>query len=145
MQSLNESRRCEAAQGAHQREQGQHEEGVRIDRHGLKGRNVEGRRIADKPSTHERRRAGRDCDRKERLDAHLGHHELDGEHHPADRRVERGGYARACARSDQGDPLTRGMRIICPNVEPSAEPIWMIGLPGRPMHRYRSQWQKPAT
>ena len=122
---------ADAAQCAQDSEQHKHEQRVRIDRHGLKRRHKESGRIAKKPATHERRRSGRDRHRKERLHAHLGHHQLDGEHHPADGRIEGGRNARACARSDQSDPLPAGMRIICPSVEPSAEPIWMIG-PSRP-------------
>ena len=107
MQSSNETCRRDAGQGAQDSEQDEHEQCVQIDRHGLKRRHVESRRIAEEPATHERRRPRRDRDRKERLDAHLGHHQLDGEHHPADWRIEGRRDARACARSDQSDPLAR--------------------------------------
>ncbi len=46
--------------------------------------------------------------RQERTDADLGHHQFDGEHDAADRRVEGRCNARARAGSDQDDPLTGG-------------------------------------
>ena len=107
MQSPDETCRRDAAQGAEHGEQDKHEQCVRIDRHGLKRRHEESGRIAKEPAAHERRRPRRDRDRKERLHAHLGHHQLDGEHHPADWRIEGGRDTRACARSDQSDPLAR--------------------------------------
>ncbi len=78
-----------------------------IDRHGLKQRHLESRRIAEEPATYERCSSGRDRDRKERSHAHLGHHQLDGEHHATDWSIERGRDARPCTRGDERDPLAR--------------------------------------
>jgi hypothetical protein len=66
---------------------------------------MKGRRIAEKPATHKGRGSRRDGDRKEGLDAHLRHHELDGKHHAANGGIESGSDPRARARSDQSNSL----------------------------------------
>ena len=108
MQSSNEPRGGDTGQGPQHGEQDEHEQRIRIDRHRLHLWDVEGWRVAEEPATHERRRPRRDCHGKKCLYAHLGHHELDGEHHSADWRIEGGRDPGACtSSSDEGDTLTR--------------------------------------
>ena len=52
--------------------------------------------------------AGRERDRQEGARADFRHHQLDGEHHAADRRVERRRDAGAGAGRDQRDALPGG-------------------------------------
>ncbi len=106
MQSPDESGRGDAAQRAQGSEQDKHQQRARIDRHGLEGRHLERRCIAEEPSPHERRSSRGDRDRQERLHAHLRQHQLHGEHHASNRCVEGGRDARPSPCSDQRDPLT---------------------------------------
>ena len=66
---------------------------------------MKGWRIAENPATHKGRGSRRDGDRKEGVDAHLRHHQLDGKHHAANGRIESGCYPRARACSDQSNSL----------------------------------------
>ena len=60
---------------------------------------------AKKPTPHKGRRTRRYRHRQKRADAHLRQHQLDGEHHSANRRIECCGNAGPRASGDQGDPL----------------------------------------
>jgi len=69
---------------------------------------MKGRRIAEEPAAHKSRRSRGDSDRKEGLDAHLRHHQLDSKHHAPNGRIESGSDPRAGARCDQGNSLACG-------------------------------------
>ena len=64
-------------------------------------RHDEGRLQSEKDPADESGGAGRQRHRQERARAQFGQHQLDGEHHAADRRVEGGGDAGAGAGRDQ--------------------------------------------
>ena len=69
------------------------------------GRHVEGRTHPEEEPADEGRRAGGEGHRQEGAHAHLGHHQLDGEHDAAERRVEGRRDARAGAGGDECDAL----------------------------------------
>ena len=111
-----------------------------IEKQGQRPRRVDGRggapgrrrpAAAEEQAADEGRGAGRKRHRQEGADADLGHHQFDGEHHAADRRVEGGGDAGPGPGRDQRDALPRRHAHDLAQVEPRAAPIWMIG-PSRP-------------
>ena len=71
------------------------------------GRHAERRLRAEEQPADKGRGAGRGGDRQEGVDADFGQHQLDREHHAADRRVEGRRDPGPGAGRDQGDALPR--------------------------------------
>ena len=142
MQPANKAGRADAHQHAQHRIEQQDEDAGRMVRQGPTDGTWKAGRRPKKDPPDEGRRSGRQRHRQESAHAHFGHHQFDGEHDPADGRVEGGGDARARARRDQGDALPdlhpqRSRRWL----EPSEAPIWMMG-PSRPTAATASDGQR---
>ena len=145
MQGIDKPRRGDTGQATQHRVQHQQHcrAGVGVQRRDM--RHQKRRLLAEEPASHERRCTRRDRDRQERVRADLRHHQLDGEHHAADRRIERGRDAGSRAGRHQRDPLTRRHADDLPQCRTQRRAdLNDRALAARPTIRCRSPQRTPA-